>query len=246
MLKSIIDILFPNYCLICSRLGYYICPYCKRKLIPSIPECYKCRRLSAQYKTHTKCLDLYSLDSAFYGWQYNKDSSSLIKTFKYKGAYSIGEYLSSILAERILATSFLKQFSNPLFIPIPMHPKKRKLRGFNQTEILAENLSVLLSVPVNKDILKREVYLKAQAEKNKEEREIIEEDIFSFKNIPLKFKEIILIDDVITTGTTLERAAKAIRETNKNVSINAIALLRGKPNYSPDEPDKESISSTTL
>ena len=240
MLKSILDIIFPKYCLICSKLGSTLCPYCKRKLILSIPECYKCRRLSPKYKTHECCIEEDSLISIFYAWQYNKKSSSLIKTFKYRGAYSIGIDIAELFTERILASGFLEQFSNPLLIPIPLHPRKQKKRGFNQTEILTEDISKILDIPFRKDLLFRPIYSESQAGKRMENRNELKKNTFKFKKEDIPFREIILVDDVITTGATLERAASAVREENKNIRIHAMTLFRGKPLYS--SLDKSSIS----
>ena len=234
MLKSIIDLLFPKYCLLCGKQGSSICDYCKRKLIPSLPECYKCRRLSPVYKTHTKCKDLSSLDSVFWGWQYDKDSSNLIKSFKYKGAFTLSKEISEILCRRILETNFLGQFTNPLLIPIPIHKTKERERGFNQSLLLSSSISEILNIPLREDLLFRTVNGSAQAQKGKFERRFLPSNTFIFDFKHSQNQEIILIDDVITTGSTLDTAAKAIKSGNKDIKISAICILRGKPFYSSE------------
>ena len=232
MLKSILDTLFPKYCLLCGKLGYSLCPYCKKKLRPSLPECYKCRRLSAIYQTHSKCKTKYSLDSVFWGWQYNGDSSKLIKVFKYKGAENLSRDISEMFSKRILETEFLNKFKTPLFIPIPLHTTKFKERGFNQSELVAQNLSQILGIPSNKDLLSRQYKGTAQAHKDLHKRKNLIEDIFVFKSKNYNKEEIILVDDVVTTGATIERACRSIKLVNPNTKVSAICLLRGKPHYS--------------
>jgi competence protein ComFC len=238
MLKSIINIIFPQYCLFCGRQGDLLCSYCRRKLIPSLPECYICRRLSKGYKTHEKCRKPFSLDSVFYGWQYNSNSSKLIKTLKYKGAYNISNEIAELLCQRIISTGFINQFNNPILIPIPLHRMKKMERGFNQSEILCENISKILKINQRKDILVRNFYDKPQAEKDKTKRESILKETFSFDLEKFKGEDIVLVDDVITTGSTLYTACRAIKMKNKNIKVSAVCVLRGKPYYSPESSEE--------
>jgi len=250
MLKSIIDMFFPKYCLMCGKPGNSICNYCSKKFIPSLPECYKCRRLSLNYKTHSNCFNRYSLDSVFWAWQYNSLSSKFIKTFKYKGAFSMSEEIGSFLIKRILETNFLNQFKDPLFVPIPLHKKKTKERGFNQTLLIGRLLSDKLNLPLESKLLERRIYNKAQATKNAFERRTLSEETFFFNWKYYKEyynkKEIILLDDVITTGTTLEMATKSIKRISSDIKVSALCLFRGKPNYSSDAPSTCLISRTTF
>jgi ComF family protein len=236
MLKAIVDILFPKYCLVCGKPGFSICSYCKKKLIPSIPECYICRRISSRYKTHSNCMQNMSLDFLFYAWRYTDISSRLIKVLKYKGAFNIQNEIGELLQSRLLQTKFLENFKNPLLVPIPLHKKRLKERGFNQTELICKEISKLLNVPYTTSLLKRNLYSTPQAKKDVKEREALDEKTFCFdndlylENYPNK--EIILIDDVVTTGTTLDVACRTIKRSNKDIKVSAICLFRGNPDYS--------------
>jgi ComF family protein len=249
MLKAIVDILFPKYCLLCGKPGDSICNYCSRKFIASLPECYKCRRLSTNYMTHPRCLDSYSLDSVFWAWQYNSLSSKFIKTFKYKGSFTMSKEIGDFLTKRILETNFLNQFKNPLFVPIPLHKRREIERGFNQTLLIGELLSRELDIPIEGNLLSRRLYNRAQATKNTLERKTLSEETFRFDwkyyKKYYKEKEIILLDDVITTGTTLEIATRSIKKQDRNIKVSAICLFRGKPNYSSGVPSTCLKSRTT-
>lgn len=234
--------IFPQYCLFCGKQGDILCRYCKKKLIPSLPECYFCRRLSNRYITHEKCRRKSLLSSVFYGWQYNSNSSKLIKTLKYKGAYSIAEDISELFCSRIISTNFLTGFTNPIFVPIPLHRSKEDERGFNQSEILCHYMSKILNIPYREDILSREISGRAQAEKDKDKRVLLSKDTFVFDDRKYKGEDILLVDDVITTGSTLNSACTAIVNTKCNANISAICLLRGRPFYLSESSLSEELS----
>ena len=144
--------------------------------------------------------------------------------------------LANFLAKRVLESGYLKQFTNPILIPIPLHKRKEKERGFNQSLLITELLSKELSIPLSRDLLFRNIYSKAQAEKSSDDRKILDEKTFSFNwNLYVKNfngKEIILVDDVITTSTTLEIATRSIKRYSKEIKVSALCIFRGKPNYS--------------
>lgn len=101
-------------------------------------------------------------------------------------------------------------------IPVPLHRRKFRRRGFNQSEIIANGISQIMNIEVNNNILKREQYTKTQTNRKRYERWENVENVFNCKNKEmLKGKHIMLIDDVVTTGATLEAAANEILRINK-------------------------------
>lgn len=159
-----------------------------------------------------------------------------MKTFKYKGSFDVSGELTDLLLNRLYKTEFLDHFNNPVFVPIPLHKRKEKERGFNQCAIIGERLSKELDIPIDTGLLLREIYEKPQAEKDKTERKKLSKGTFVFNTTKYmsryKGMEIILIDDVITTGTTLDTASTSIKSENREISTSAICLFRGKPDYS--------------
>jgi ComF family protein len=111
-----------------------------------------------------------------------------------------------------------------LIVPVPLHPKKEKLRGYNQAEIIAKGLSETTGLPVSTNNLIRVVYNPTQTKRSKTQRWENVKDIFKVTN-PLLFerKHLLLVDDVITTGSTLEACGIALN-TCKEVKISIVTL----------------------
>lgn len=113
-----------------------------------------------------------------------------------------------------------------VFVPVPVHPKRKSERGFNQTEKLARQLAQLLNKPVNIKSLIRTTYRKKQSLQNKQERHSLEND-FALRGRNLTNKTICLIDDVFTTGATLSACARALEKTQPKKII-AMTFARAR------------------
>jgi len=198
---------------------------CQKKLKNSLPECYICRRISNRYKTHEKC-NRYGINYAFVGWQYDKIPKKILSQYKYRYAYKLSEILSTLLLIRLEQTNFSTILSKEsIIVPIPIHRTHEYKRGFNQSSLIATHISKKLGLKFDEDILVRKKDSSHQSQATFEER-VRMKDVFELNKV-VKNKEIILIDDVISTGTTINRAAQKL----KGNSINAIALFRGRPRY---------------
>lgn len=219
------DLLFPTYCIECGRPGEYLCTLCKKKLRKSLPECYVCRKISNRYMTH-KCCKNNNINAVFVGWQYDNISKKILSEFKYKYAYKLSVILSDLLLERLKATNFIELFGvDPILIPVPIHKSHSNLRGFNQSSLIAKNLSKLLGCEFREDIISRVKDSNYQSQATLKDRKSLGE-VFQIKNV-IKGRNIVIVDDVITTGTTINRVAKELNDNN----VNAIALFRGRPRY---------------
>ena len=168
------------------------------------------------------------LKSISVAFLYNKGNAlqQLIHAFKYRGHQEIGIFLGEELGKEISATPGAENIH--LIIPVPLHPRKKKKRGFNQSEIIADGIAKRLNAEVNSTILKRKAYSSTQTRKTKYERWQNVENIFELKNPQLiKNRHIILIDDVITTGATLEACAQCLLHVEGvEVSVGALAYTR--------------------
>jgi ComF family protein len=139
-------------------------------------------------------------------------TKNLIHDLKYRGNEGVGVFFGNWIGE-IVAKN--KEFSTVDFIvPVPIHAKKKKIRGYNQVTKFGECLSMHLKVPLNEDVLIRQSATKTQTLKSRFERFNDLESKFSARNTSIfKEKHILIIDDVITTGATLEACAKELLKT---------------------------------
>ncbi len=148
----------------------------------------------------------------------------LIHEFKYKSKVEIGNFLGENYGYELLKTDWIKSID--CIIPIPLHHKKLKKRGFNQSEEFAAGISKVLDLPLRTDLLKRTKFSETQTRKSKYKRWENVKDIFEIENTEyLKESHILLVDDVITTGATIEAAARHLVDAAKaKVSVAALAF----------------------
>lgn len=220
-INFIFDLLFPKFCFGCKKEGFYICHDCKNTLqVNYYAFCPLCKNKISypqscpHHKSYAKfCLAPFSYDDILV-----KD---LIHNFKYNFIKSIGPELAGLIIESLkksnllnLANKLTGQRANGLIIaPIPLHKKRLAWRGFNQSEILAREISKNLSLELFLG-LKRSKNTKPQIEtSDHKERQDNIKDAFICEN-PNKIKKrvIILIDDMITTGSTIEECAKTLKK----------------------------------
>jgi ComF family protein len=156
---------------------------------------------------------------------FNKGSSyqPLIHKLKYNGRKDIGIEMGKAFGAELRKSVFALA---DVIIPVPLHPKKLKIRGYNQSEMIAKGLSQSLNLPVNSTSLLRTELTDTQTRKSRFDRFRNVEGKFQVRNaLDLEGKHIIIADDVVTTGSTLEACAIAILEINgTKVSILTLAV----------------------
>ena len=147
----------------------------------------------------------------------------LIHSLKYKNDQESGVELGRLFGLKIAKQSEYPQLD--MIIPVPLHPKKKKKRGYNQSDCIAEGLSQSLQIPYYSDLLIRTVNTQTQTKKHKDERWENVKGVFDVQNPEqLQGKHVLLVDDVITTGATIEHCALSlIEKANCKVSIGCLA-----------------------
>lgn len=147
----------------------------------------------------------------------------LLHGLKYKGRKEIGVYLGRRLGESLLKTEWAS--SVDLIIPVPLHKSKKAKRGYNQSLLIAEGIGTILNIPASDELLTRVRDTESQTHKTRLERVTNMEDAFRVKEGALSCKHILLCDDVLTTGATLEACALALlKEENIKISIATIGI----------------------
>ncbi len=215
ILKNIIDILFPKFCLNCGKEGSLLCEDCFSLIdINSYTFCHVCGKRTPDFKICPNCRRKTNLSGIFFATYY-KDTIAKMLIQKLKYPPFIRE-ISKVLAKIIISHLSLLEFSfpeNSLFVPIPLFQKREKWRGFNQSAEIAKELSSYYGIPFSKDILFKIRETLPQVElKSKERKENIKDSFYIKEDINIKGKTIFLIDDVYTTGSTLEESAQIIKK----------------------------------
>lgn len=242
--KFFLDLLFPRYCLGCRAEGSWICKNCLKTIdIIKQPYCPECRRPTLLGEFCEKCKKDFYLDGIFVCANFGEGAlKEAIHQFKYNFVFDIGEILGKVLISK-LVSSKLKDKCNitpdfDLIMPVPLHKKRKVWRGFNQAEILGRELSRIKTNYhelgkmefINK-ILVRKRYTTPQMELDREQRLKNLKDVFQIEErssgSSLQEKNILLVDDITTTGATLEECAKVLKNTGAK-SVWAIVLAKGK------------------
>jgi ComF family protein len=155
---------------------------------------------------------------------YNKGSRirNLIHNLKYKGIREIGYELGKIYGNALNTSGFLEDID--LIIPVPLHPSKMRIRGFNQSETISMGLADSSRVPIDIKSLERSVISATQTKRSRYERWTNVEGIFRVTDpLTLKGKHILLVDDVITTGSTIESCTNELLKI-EGVRVSVVAL----------------------
>jgi len=197
----ILDTLFPKFCLSCQKEGDYLCQDCKAMLdISGFHQKYATKNLS----------DLY------YPLSYrNKLCQNLIKKFKYEPfVKELALTLSSLIIEHFQMSDQQSDFRDFILIPVPLAKKRLKWRGYNQAEEIGKHLAIFFQIPlINNALIKIKATL-PQIELEKEKREEnIKGAISVNPSTSLRARKILLVDDVYTTGATMEEAARVLKES---------------------------------
>lgn len=157
---------------------------------------------------------------------YNKGSkiSKLIHNLKYKGITEIGYELGRIYGLSLKSSGYISDID--LIIPVPLHPSKKRIRGFNQSDFISKGIADATGLPVDTDSLLRTTFTSTQTKRSRYERWTNVEGIFCVSDPEkIKDKHILLVDDVITTGSTIESCANELLNTEGvRVSVAAIAF----------------------
>jgi ComF family protein len=154
----------------------------------------------------------------------NGISHRLIHRLKYHGDQEVGERLGALFADELLQSSRMKEID--VIVPVPLHPKKLHVRGYNQCDCIARGMAETLGVEVSLNNLTRTHFNASQTRRGRISRWSNVKDIFWVRE-PEKFegKRILLIDDVITTGATIEACAMALRKIKDvQLSVGALAV----------------------
>jgi ComF family protein len=214
--EFIFDLIFPKFCLGCKREGAFLCEDCSSILeISTAHQKFKGKNLA----------DLY--------FPVNYENflvKRLIQNFKYPPLIKeLKKELAFLIISHFLLLDKKPDFSNFVLVPVPLSKKKLRWRGFNQAEEIAKELANFLKIPLISDCLIKTKETKDQVELSEKERKENVKGAFYIKNKEkIAGKNVLLVDDVFTTGATMEEAAKVLNEAGSE-KIVGVVVAKASP-----------------
>lgn len=237
-LKSfILDILFPRRCLGCDILltdefGHYICRACLRGIkFQNTFACTFCASPVVKGVTCPYCRQDHSLDRLLVVTSYeNTVIKRIIKSTKYRFVRKLAEQIGSLMANYVKKQAGRWQDLNSIIIvPVPLHPKRLRWRGFNHAEIMAKTVGQEFGFEIITDALTRVRDNKPQADLPDQKSRIANMAMGTFQCICpalVRDQQILLIDDLSTTGSTLEDCARALKGAGAK-EVTGLVFARG-------------------
>jgi len=224
MKEAIEAILFPDVCLCCGvrQAEQYICDYCMRRRFQQAAG--KQQRSSGDTLLPEGVIFQHAL------WQFDKsgDLQNILHQLKYNHLYRIGVRMGVGLGRSLLRNPYYKKLQQhrTVLLPVPLHKSKFKMRGYNQARAIAEGISKVTKLPIfASNIVKRHKKTKTQTGFSMEKRLVNMEGAFQvIKTEEIKNKQIMIVDDVFTTGATTFELARDLKEAGSaELSIVTIA-----------------------
>lgn len=230
MINGLVDIIYPKICLVCkknlkakSSRDNLVCLDCWTKIKRNLPPfCFFCgRHLDAVNSFKNVCFGCTKkqlhFDRAFSPCVYEGAIKKLIHEFKYKGKDYLGPTLSSLMTEFIKEYPLLVDYID-FVIPVPLYKTRLREREFNQAEVLSKSIAVEFKKHLLNNHLIRHRPTKTQTELEEKDRFVNVKDSFSVKEKEsIKGKNILLIDDVLTTAATSSEAAFTLKNAGANI-----------------------------
>jgi ComF family protein len=204
LLENALSFLFPKKCIMCKKYGEIICDNCIRR----IEKYERVQIIKFQNK---------NLNSLIYFFKYEKLIRKLMLQYKFFDKPVIAEVFAKIILKNEKLCGNLKFYD--IITSVPMYKKKKLSRGYNQTELFAKKIADNLNIDYNSQVLIKNVDNKRQSSLTFKQRQDNVKNVFEVLNSEnIKNKNVILIDDIYTTGATLEECAKVLKKAGaKNV-----------------------------
>jgi ComF family protein len=237
LLETLLDFVYPRniYCILCGEAiekteAYSLCATCREevKFITS-RFCDKCGKPLESMYLPQKCPDCiqntHYFTKGFACVEYDDKIKKLIYDLKYYKKRYVAYHMAEMMTERFMKLGWDKP---DVIIPIPLHPRKERERGFNQSALVARYVGAFIKVPVEYRAVLRTKETETQNKLNKEERKENLKNAFKvIENQKFTNKKVLILDDIYTTGSTIDTCAKELRKA-KVKEINFMTFATGR------------------
>lgn len=221
-IQSFIHLLFPHQCTVCNRpLSHAekcLCTVCSINMPRTNYHLQKDNLIEKQFWGQ---IPIERATALFY-YQKGSNYCNIIHDLKYKGRKQIGRIMGHYIAGEIQESGFFDNID--IIVPVPLHPKRFKKRGYNQSEWIAKGIADITHIPVNNYTITRKTYTDSQTSQTVFERRENAKDTFNIHR-PEQFagKHILLVDDVLTTGATVMACASVFSHI-EGIRFSVLAL----------------------
>jgi ComF family protein len=222
-LTEIFDFFLPRICPGCGNkltsVENFICTKCINKIKPVTKE-----KHFIEFERKFRTNKIISGFNSLYIFEEGKEFQRIMHALKYRGRFSIGRYLGEQLSKILIDKR--NEWKIDIIISVPLHQLKKTERGYNQSFYIAKEAGRILNTPVKQNLLKRKKFTRSQTTMTLAEREENIRNAFSVKNSKLiKGKNILIIDDVITTGATISECGRILLKAGANKIYAASAAI---------------------
>lgn len=232
-MNFLVELLFPRRCPICDKpvdkMGHYICKKCREHIrYVKSPFCLKCGKELKQTGKEF-CEDCQNsahlFDRGLAVYEYDSIKEAVYR-FKYAGRREYAEFFGKQTAE--VLGGKIKEWKPDMIVPVPLHKDREKKRGYNQAALLGKELSKQLNIPMREEVIYRNRATVPQKELKGNERKNNLKNAFKIGQYDVKLKTIIVVDDIYTTGTTMDEMARCLKGAGaKKVYCISLAIGQG-------------------
>lgn len=224
--EDILNIIFPKICCVCdaalTKNEEIICFHCRSELPKISFSDVKNNELTNRFYGKLTI----DFGVAYLNFQKSGITQKLLHQFKYNNNPEIGILIGNWLGHELVKNKLSDKID--IIVPVPLHPRKERKRGYNQSQYFANGISEIVKIPTEFGLLQRINYEKSQTHKSKELRWESVKNAFQIIDIKsVENKNVLLVDDVITTGATLEACGHQILQSGAaGISVAAMALAK--------------------
>lgn len=222
-MSDVVHLIYPKKCISCqgelSSTEEHLCSLCDSQLTPT-----RFNNFEGETPMDKLFWGRANVHSTYAHFYFQKKSSiqSVLFTLKYKNGQLLGKHMGEKIGSTLSKSNFFEP--NAALIPVPLHPKKEFIRGYNQSLSIAEGISIASNIPVDNKSVRRNTNNSTQTKKNRFQRWENVSGIFHVKPSLFKHRHLVLVDDVITTGSTIEALVKEIHEIDPSIRISVVTL----------------------